>query len=91
MLVYYTLLIGIQSKFSTIWLPFTFTAVVLLQSLGIRAQAPPLSADSNLLTGTSFLDDDALIQAFHSKTFLKDNIPYIDIPDKDIQDVYYYR
>lgn len=41
--------------------------------------------------GTSFLDHDAPIAGFLGRTFLKDNIPFIDIPDKLIQDVYYYR
>ncbi|KAI2617505.1 Six-hairpin glycosidase-like protein [Hypomontagnella submonticulosa] len=40
---------------------------------------------------TSFLDRETPISAFAGKTFLKDNIPFIDIPDSLIQDVYYYR
>ena len=54
------------------------------------AQGPPLPNDHNI-QGTSFLDQDGPIQGFFGKTFLKDNIPYIDIPDSNIQDVYYYR
>jgi hypothetical protein len=54
------------------------------------AQGPPLPNDHNI-QGTSFLDQDGPIQGFFRKTFLKDNIPYIDIPDSNIQDVYYYR
>lgn len=42
-------------------------------------------------TGTSFLDRDALLSGFFGQTFLKDNVPLIDIPDDLIQDVYYYR
>ncbi|KAI0164582.1 Six-hairpin glycosidase-like protein [Xylariaceae sp. FL1272] len=43
------------------------------------------------LTGTSFLDHDKPISSYFGQTFLKDNIPYLDIPDSLIQDVYYYR
>ncbi|KAI5861539.1 Six-hairpin glycosidase-like protein [Durotheca rogersii] len=41
--------------------------------------------------GTSFLDHEGPISAFAGKTFLKENIPFIDIPDSLVQDVYYYR
>ncbi|KAI0508909.1 Six-hairpin glycosidase-like protein [Xylaria bambusicola] len=47
--------------------------------------------DTNHVTGTSFLDHEDPISYFSGRTFLRDNIPYIDIPDKLIQDVYYYR
>ncbi|KAI1079243.1 Six-hairpin glycosidase-like protein [Whalleya microplaca] len=42
-------------------------------------------------TGTAFLDHEGPISSFAGKTFLRDNIPFIDIPDSLIQDVYYYR
>jgi Trehalase len=41
--------------------------------------------------GTSFLDHVTPISGFFGQTFLEDNIPFIDIPDSNIQDVYYYR
>ncbi|KAJ8111057.1 hypothetical protein ONZ43_g5718 [Nemania bipapillata] len=41
--------------------------------------------------GTSFLDHEDPISGFLGRTFLRDNIPYLDIPDKLIQDVFYYR
>ncbi|KAI1340327.1 Six-hairpin glycosidase-like protein [Xylariaceae sp. FL0016] len=41
--------------------------------------------------GTSFLDHEIPISSFYGKTFLRDNIPFIHIPDQTIQDVYYYR
>lgn len=65
-------------------------AVLVALCLPTYAQGPPLPADHNV-TGTSFLDHDAPIANFFGKTFLKDNIPYIDIPDKNIEEVYYYR
>ncbi|KAF2966545.1 hypothetical protein GQX73_g7020 [Xylaria multiplex] len=41
--------------------------------------------------GTSFLDHEDAISGFMGRGFLRENIPYIDIPDELIQDVYYYR
>ncbi|KAI1206109.1 Six-hairpin glycosidase-like protein [Annulohypoxylon truncatum] len=41
--------------------------------------------------GTSFLDHEKPISTFAGKSFLRHNIPFIDIPDPLIQDVYYYR
>jgi len=43
------------------------------------------------INGTSFLDHVTPIDGFFGQTFLKENIPFIDIPDLNIQDVYYYR
>jgi hypothetical protein len=40
---------------------------------------------------THFLDHDALIAGFAEAGWYKANIPFIDIPDKQIQEVYYYR
>ncbi|KAI5917574.1 Six-hairpin glycosidase-like protein [Camillea tinctor] len=41
--------------------------------------------------GTSFLNHKQLIGDFAGASFLGDNIPFIDIPDSLVQDVYYYR
>ncbi|KAI6087721.1 Six-hairpin glycosidase-like protein [Hypoxylon rubiginosum] len=51
----------------------------------------PSRLKSDAIKGTAFLDHDEPISAFTGKTFLKQNIPYIDIPDSLVQDVYYYR
>ena len=56
----------------------------------VQAQFPPQPENINL-TGTSFLDHDTPVSGFAGQTFLKENIPWIDIPDTNIQDVYYYR
>jgi hypothetical protein len=39
---------------------------------------------------THFLDHNALIAGFAESGWYKANIPFIDIPDKQIQEVYYY-
>jgi hypothetical protein len=63
--------------------PFILFTVVL-------AQAPPQPENIDI-NGTSFLDHEMPISQFWGQTFLKKNIPFIDIPDNSIQDVYYYR
>lgn len=52
--------------------------------------APPVPEDHNVST-TSFLDHETPIADFFGRTWLRENIPFIDIPDQQIQDVYYYR
>ena len=56
----------------------------------VLAQFPP-SPENLAINGTIFLDHEAPISNFNGKTFLRENIPYIDIPDSNIQGVYYYR
>lgn len=60
-------------------------SVAILTFLGLSYTA---QAD---VKGTSFLNHEEPISGFLGRNFLRDNIPYIDIPDKLIQDVYYYR
>jgi hypothetical protein len=67
-----------------------FVKIVVL-FLGLASsQSPPQPENINLL-GTSFLDHDAPLSSFWGQTFLQENIPFIDISDSSIQDVYYYR
>ncbi|TXS79184.1 hypothetical protein EAO69_06990 [Streptomyces sp. me109] len=42
-------------------------------------------------TGTSFLDHDALLRGVQDPAWFKANIPFLDVPDQQIRDVYYYR
>ncbi|KAF4635464.1 hypothetical protein G7Y89_g2641 [Cudoniella acicularis] len=56
----------------------------------ILSQSPP-QPENIKIKGTTFLDHETLISQFFGKTFLRENVPFIDIPDKQIQDVYYYR
>jgi hypothetical protein len=41
--------------------------------------------------GTHFLDDSALLGSMDERAWYEANIPFLDVPDKTIQDVYYYR
>ena len=65
-------------------------SLLLLTVAGAQSQGPPQPEDKDL-SGTSFLDHDTPISGFWGQTFLRENIPFIDIPDSVIQNVYYYR
>ena len=56
----------------------------------VTIQGPPVPASLNTL-GPQFVNSSAVLKDYFAQTFLKQNIPFIDIPDKLIQDVYYYR
>lgn len=51
---------------------------------------PYPQADAYLQT-TSFLDRESYLTNLDDHQWYLDNIPFIDIPDTNIQDVYYYR
>ena len=70
------------------WLLEAF--IIFPLTLAQLPPGPPLP-ESALKNSTSFLDQATPIKDFFGQTFLKQNIPFIDIPDKGIQDVYYYR
>ena len=53
-------------------------------------QRSPQSKNLNN-SGTNILDHETPIKDYHGKTFLRENIPFIDIPDTKIQELYYYR
>jgi hypothetical protein len=40
---------------------------------------------------TSFLNHTLLLGIIEDSRWYEDNVPFIDLPDKQIQDVYYYR
>ena len=56
---------------------------------GIAVRPYPL-VDSYLQT-TDFLDHESYLDNLDDHQWYLDNIPFIDVPDKSIQDVYYYR
>jgi hypothetical protein len=75
------------------------TAVVLCAaSLGGVSAAeavaqPPAAVGAAAVpgAGTHVLDDASYLTGFNDKQWYEDNVPFIDLPDKTIQDVYYYR
>ncbi len=57
-------------------------------------QSQPLGhlfSPNTRITETSSLHHDALAGSFAGQTFLKDNLPYIDILNASIKEVDYYR
>ena len=48
-------------------------------------------ASQSLATGTSFLDHDKLLSNLEDREWFEANIPLLEVPDQNIQDVYYYR
>ncbi|KAH9826869.1 Six-hairpin glycosidase [Teratosphaeria destructans] len=72
---------------------FTSAALWLLVTIDTALAANPRPyplADSYLQT-TSFLDHSSYIQDLDDHQWYLDNIPFIDVPDHNIQEVYYYR
>lgn len=58
--------------------------------MSVSGQVPPQPENINIRE-TNFLDHDTPISDFFGQTFLKENNPFINIPDTTIQSVYYYR
>jgi hypothetical protein len=54
------------------------------------ADAHPVQ-DSSVRAGTRFLDDDAYLKGFADPDWYKANVPFVDLPDRTMQSVYYYR
>lgn len=69
----------------TALLPFLFTGTV--NALNPRPYPP---ADAYLRT-TNFLNHESYLTGLDDHQWYLDNIPFIDVPDKSLQDVYYYR
>lgn len=42
-------------------------------------------------TETQFVDKDSKLTNFFEPQWFKDNIPFVEVPDKEIEDIYYYR
>ena len=40
---------------------------------------------------THFVNQDSKLKGFAQSQWFKDNIPFIEVPDQQIEDVYYYR
>lgn len=52
---------------------------------------PPSGALPTVGAGTHFLDDASYLSGFNDPGWYRSNIPFVDLPDRTIQDVYYYR
>ena len=63
---------------------YTGTAVVILSF--IVAILPVNKGQS-----TNFVDQDSKVGKYAEPGWFKDNIPFLEVPSKEIEDVYYYR
>ena len=61
--------------------------------LGVRAQDPirPYPLPDAYLKSTNLLNHTQYLTGIDDPQLYLDNIPFIDVPDQSIQDVYYYR
>lgn len=51
-----------------------------------------ITAVTNIANGeTNFVNKDSKLRGFFEPQWFKDNIPFVEVPDKEIEDVYYYR
>jgi hypothetical protein len=57
----------------------------------LRSPAGPAGAYPSVGRGTHFLNDAALLGSADEKAWYEANIPFLDVPDQTIRDVYYYR
>jgi hypothetical protein len=65
-------------------------AVLILLTSG-QDPARPYPLYDDYLTSTSILDHLHYVSTFDDPQWYLDNIPFVDFPDKNIQNVYYYR
>ena len=60
--------------------------------LDAPAGAVPTSAGRpSIGPGTALIDEDAKLAGYSDPDWYKANIPFLDVPDRQIEDVYYYR
>jgi hypothetical protein len=62
----------------------------IFSSTALVAQTPP-PVYPEVGPTTQFINQDAVIGALPEPAWYKANIPFIDLPDKTIENVYYYR
>ncbi|MDX3072549.1 MGH1-like glycoside hydrolase domain-containing protein [Streptomyces sp. MI02-7b] len=76
----------------------TALLMIVLSLVAVPARAagaPPGQAAPAPLpsvgAGTHFLDDDAYLEGFADPDWYRANVPFVDLPDRTMQSVYYYR
>lgn len=69
----------------------TLVCVFILTSIGVAVNPLPYPPVDSYLRTTNFLNHESYLTGLDDHQWYLDNIPFIDVPDKSIQDVYYYR
>lgn len=66
--------------------------LLLFSLLAIGQQIPrPYPLPDAHLRSTNLLDHQSYLDGFDDQQWYLDNIPFVDVPDQSMQDVYYYR
>ncbi|WP_113702025.1 MGH1-like glycoside hydrolase domain-containing protein [Nonomuraea lactucae] len=55
------------------------------------APKAPLQVYPEVGKGTAFLDHRAMLSGYAEPEWYEANVPFLEVPDREIQDVYYYR
>ena len=66
-------------------------AAVLLWSCAAQDPVYPYPVTDAYLPTTSILNHSSYVESLQDSNWLLNNIPFVDFPDKSVQDVYYYR
>jgi hypothetical protein len=69
----------------------TFLGVLAILPWAWAANPRPYPTVDSYLQTTNFLNHSSYINNLDDHQWYLDNIPFIDVPDQNIQDVYYYR
>ncbi|KAK4955882.1 hypothetical protein LTR10_006821 [Elasticomyces elasticus] len=69
----------------------TVAALLACSPIAWAADPRPYPPADAYLQSTSFLNHSSYIQGLDDHQWYLDNIPFIDVPDKSLQEVYYYR
>ena len=67
------------------------SALLTLLRLTTAANVRPYPPPDGYLQTTNFLNHSSYLDGLDDHQWYLDNIPFIDVPDRQIQDVYYYR
>ena len=79
------------SQYTIMKLPSAYLAAWLVPGLVAAQDIRPYPLPSSVLSTTEFLNHSSYIQGFDEPQWYLDNIPFIDVPDPSLQEVYYYR
>jgi hypothetical protein len=62
-----------------------------MKTFNVRVFGTAVVVFSGLSTCTNFLNHNQLVSGFEDPNWFLQNIPFLDVPSQQIQDVYYYR
>ena len=81
---------GFSSQSVKLTLSFALTGIPMFGPATSFAQTPP-PVYPEVGPTTHFVNQDTVLTGFPEPAWYKANVPFIDLPDQTIQNVYYYR